>query len=38
MFDKRIEANAEQRQAVENIVHGSSWPHPYLLIGLPGTQ
>ncbi|KAG1654294.1 putative helicase mov-10-B.1 [Nymphon striatum] len=36
-YDKNIERNPEQREAVENIVKGTSKPSPFLLFGPPGT-
>ena len=36
-FDKKIDENAEQRQAVKNILEGTSKPYPYLVFGPPGT-
>lgn len=36
-FDRRLEANEEQCQAVKHIVTGMSRPAPYLIFGPPGT-
>lgn len=36
-FDKKIEGNKEQKQAVKNILAGTSKPYPYLVFGPPGT-
>ena len=36
-FDTKIERNPEQKQAVENILAGTSKPYPYLVFGPPGT-
>ncbi|KAG1686823.1 putative helicase mov-10-B.1 [Nymphon striatum] len=36
-YNKDIKNNPEQKQAVENIVNGSSKPIPFLLFGPPGT-
>ena len=36
-FDRKIERNVEQKQAVENILAGTSKPYPYLVFGPPGT-
>jgi helicase MOV-10 len=36
-FDAKIASNPPQRQAVQNIVNGTSMPAPYLLFGPPGT-
>ena len=37
LFDKNLENNPEQYQAVQHIVAGSSRPAPYLIFGPPGT-
>lgn len=37
MFDRQLEKNPEQYQAVQHIVAGSSKPAPYLIFGPPGT-
>lgn len=37
LFDKQLEDNPEQYQAVQHIVAGSSRPAPYLVFGPPGT-
>ncbi|XP_059471409.1 uncharacterized protein LOC132194259 [Neocloeon triangulifer] len=36
-FNTRISQNPMQRQAVQNIVNGTSMPAPYLIFGPPGT-
>ncbi|XP_013408833.1 putative helicase MOV-10 [Lingula anatina] len=36
-YDRQLESNAEQRQAVVHIVAGTSRPVPYLIFGPPGT-
>lgn len=36
-FDRKVEANEEQCQAVKHIVTGMSRPAPYLIFGPPGT-
>ncbi|OXB73648.1 UNVERIFIED_CONTAM: hypothetical protein H355_017070 [Colinus virginianus] len=36
-FDRKLEANEEQCQAVKHIVTGMSRPAPYLIFGPPGT-
>jgi helicase MOV-10 len=36
-YDQKIKHNAEQKQAVENILAGTSKPYPYLVFGPPGT-
>lgn len=36
-FNKDIATNLEQKQAIENIVKGSSYPAPYVIFGPPGT-
>ena len=36
-YNRDIADNAEQKQAVENIVLGTSRPYPYLVFGPPGT-
>ncbi|NXQ88794.1 M10L1 helicase, partial [Nyctibius grandis] len=36
-FDRKLEANEEQRRAVTHIVTGMSRPAPYLIFGPPGT-
>lgn len=36
-FSNSVKTNYEQQQAVRNIVHGSSFPAPYILFGPPGT-
>ena len=36
-YDPNIANNDEQKQAVENIVFGTSRPYPYLVFGPPGT-
>ncbi|NXT23632.1 SDE3 helicase, partial [Syrrhaptes paradoxus] len=36
-FDRKLEANEEQRRAVTHIVTGVSRPAPYLIFGPPGT-
>ncbi|XP_063695847.1 putative helicase MOV-10 [Culicoides brevitarsis] len=36
-FSEGIKTNNEQQQAVRNIVHGSSFPAPYIVFGPPGT-
>ena len=36
-YDKKIDGNEEQKQAVINILHGTSKPYPYLVFGPPGT-
>jgi helicase MOV-10 len=35
--NKLIAENPQQRQAVQNIINGTSLPAPYLLFGPPGT-
>ncbi|KAM6925346.1 putative helicase mov-10-B.1 [Xenentodon cancila] len=37
LFDRQLEKNPEQYQAVQHIVAGSSRPAPYLVFGPPGT-
>ncbi|XP_072305989.1 putative helicase mov-10-B.1 [Eucyclogobius newberryi] len=37
LFDRKLEENPEQYQAVQHIVAGSSKPAPYLVFGPPGT-
>ncbi|XP_061590937.1 putative helicase mov-10-B.1 [Cololabis saira] len=37
LFDRQLEGNSEQYQAVQHIVAGSSRPAPYLVFGPPGT-
>ncbi len=37
LFDQKLEKNAEQKNAVCNIVAGTSKPAPYLVFGPPGT-
>uniref|UniRef100_A0A669CMC5 RNA helicase n=1 Tax=Oreochromis niloticus TaxID=8128 RepID=A0A669CMC5_ORENI len=37
LFDRQLEKNPEQYQAVQHIVAGSSKPAPYLVFGPPGT-
>ncbi|KAL6119600.1 mov10 [Pungitius sinensis] len=37
LFDRKLERNPEQYQAVQHIVAGSSKPAPYLVFGPPGT-
>ncbi|KAK7884271.1 hypothetical protein WMY93_027394 [Mugilogobius chulae] len=37
LFDRNLERNPEQYQAVQHIVAGSSKPAPYLVFGPPGT-
>ena len=34
-YDRSL--NSEQKTAVENIVHGTSRPAPYIVFGPPGT-
>ena len=36
-YDSKIANNEEQKQAVKNIVLGTSHPYPYLVFGPPGT-
>jgi len=36
-YNHYLERNPEQRQAVQNIVSGTSYPAPYLIFGPPGT-
>ena len=36
-YNRKIEDNEEQKQAVQNIVAGMSRPYPYLVFGPPGT-
>lgn len=36
-FNNNIQSNPEQKQAVTNIVRGTSFPAPYILFGPPGT-
>ncbi|NXY76275.1 SDE3 helicase, partial [Glareola pratincola] len=36
-FDRKLQANEEQRRAVMHIVTGMSRPAPYLIFGPPGT-
>lgn len=36
-FNKHLNKNPEQQQAVRNIVSGTSYPAPYLIFGPPGT-
>ncbi|KAM4583240.1 putative helicase mov-10-B.1 isoform 3-T3 [Fundulus diaphanus] len=37
MFNRQLENNPEQRNAVQHIVAGSSKPAPYIIFGPPGT-
>ena len=37
LYDRNIDNNNEQKQAVENIVFGTSLPYPYLVFGGPGS-
>lgn len=37
MFNRQLEENTEQRNAVCHIVAGSSKPAPYIVFGPPGT-
>ncbi|XP_037629483.1 putative helicase mov-10-B.2 [Sebastes umbrosus] len=37
LFDRKLEKNKEQYEAVQHIVAGSSKPAPYLVFGPPGT-
>ncbi len=37
LFDQKLDKNAEQKNAVCNIVAGTSKPAPYLVFGPPGT-
>ncbi|CAL8319741.1 unnamed protein product [Merluccius merluccius] len=37
LFDRQLEQNREQYEAVQHIVAGSSKPAPYLVFGPPGT-
>eukprot|EP00095_Tigriopus_kingsejongensis_P012554 snap_masked-scaffold821_size92673-processed-gene-0.12 protein:Tk12554 transcript:snap_masked-scaffold821_size92673-processed-gene-0.12-mRNA-1 annotation:"helicase mov-10- -like" len=37
LFNVNVGANPQQFQAVQHIVSGSSYPHPYILFGPPGT-
>lgn len=37
LFDRKLEENKEQYEAVQHIVTGSSKPAPYLVFGPPGT-
>lgn len=37
MFNRLLEENLEQRNAVLHIVAGSSKPAPYIVFGPPGT-
>ena len=36
-FDRKIEKNDKQKQAVQHILEGCSKPYPYLVFGPPGT-
>ncbi|XP_063988687.1 putative helicase mov-10-B.1 isoform X2 [Diachasmimorpha longicaudata] len=36
-INKAIEGNAQQQQAIRNILHKTSQPDPYILFGPPGT-
>lgn len=36
-FNRKLESNAEQMEAVHNIVAGTSKPAPYIVFGPPGT-
>ncbi|XP_042873602.1 putative helicase mov-10-B.1 [Penaeus japonicus] len=36
-FNRKLESNAEQMEAVRNIVAGTSKPAPYIVFGPPGT-
>lgn len=37
LFNKQLEKDTEQRQAVQHIVAGTSKPAAYILFGPPGT-
>lgn len=36
-YNRKLENNLEQMQAVKNIVLGTSKPAPYIVFGPPGT-
>lgn len=36
-FNEHLSQNSQQRQAVRNIVSGTSYPAPYIIFGPPGT-
>lgn len=36
-YNRKLESNLEQMQAVKNIVLGTSKPAPYIVFGPPGT-
>lgn len=37
LYDRNLESNPEQLQAVKSIVMGTSRPAPYIIFGPPGT-
>ena len=37
LYDRNLESNPEQLQAVKSIVTGASRPAPYIIFGPPGT-
>ncbi|XP_042861099.1 putative helicase mov-10-B.1 [Penaeus japonicus] len=37
LFNRRLEENQEQLEAVQNIISGTSKPAPYIVFGPPGT-
>lgn len=37
LFDRSLESNPEQMQAMKHIVRGTTRPAPYIIFGPPGT-